>query len=114
MPFVFKVIIKKKNNTLRLKLKHKLVFTNDTNPQCRKVIKKCTKPMRIFESVQNRNKAMNSMDLDVDVFLTTPPCQSFSQAGNGEGAVLVFLGKNGYFNDMWRSADPPNNLNSFF
>ena len=51
-----------------------LAFSSDNDPSCQKFIRKVHKPKVLFEDITTRRP---EEECDVDLYLWTPPCQSF-------------------------------------
>ena len=58
------------------------VFSSDSAPECRRVLKCQKDPGKIYEDVLTRPPADEEY---VDLYTWTPPCQSFSAGGKMQG-----------------------------
>ena len=66
----------------RLKLPAKLMFCSDSDKFCQKFIKTKHKPLKFFDDIEERQPEAEDY---CDVYVSTPPCQSFSSAGKRKG-----------------------------
>ena len=66
----------------RLGIPTKLLFCSDSNPACEAFLKAKHKPLKFFKDVEQR---LPQQEDYCDIYVTTPPCQSFSSAGKRQG-----------------------------
>lgn len=64
-------------------VRHTLTFSCDSHAPCRNLINTVFKPDNLYDCV---TKCSDSSTPYVDLFCCSPPCQTFSTAGKGEGA----------------------------
>ena len=66
----------------RLKIPAKLVFCSDNNAACKQLLLKLHEPERFYNDVSGRSPS----ELEYcDLYVTTPPCQAWSSAGQRRG-----------------------------
>ena len=65
----------------RLKVSTDHVFSSDVDPACRALLEEEHKPRRLYEDVCLRSEEAEYVDL----YITTPPCQPWSSAGQRQG-----------------------------
>ena len=68
-----------------------LAFSSDNDPSCQKFIREVHKPKVLFGDITTRRP---EEECDVDLYLWTPPCQSFSIGGkllgvSGHGKLMA-------------------------
>lgn len=66
----------------RLSLPSKLMFCSDKHPACKRFLQAKHKPVKFFDDVEARQP---EQEVYCDIYVTTPPCQSFSTAGKQKG-----------------------------
>ena len=57
-------------------------FASDTHPAARKIIELSSRPERLFDDMLSRT---TDEEPEVDIYVTTPPCQDVSAAGTETG-----------------------------
>ncbi|CAE7765712.1 haeIIM [Symbiodinium sp. CCMP2592] len=66
----------------RMKVKAQLCFNSDSDANCKKLLQKIHKPEAFHDDIAARKPQSEQY---VDLYVTTPPCQPFSMAGQKKG-----------------------------